>query len=153
MAPKIKRPSDSVGNQKYEWLNCPKNMDECFYDLEFVKCEYNEEKRKYYVTFKILDTDTRLKKGSEVSYTLDPYQQFAETYFWNGVFYIYLVCRGREISKEAVEKLKPKCDAILAKLSAEDGPCVGGACSVRIRRFEKDGKDKTDWSWAPLSAE
>jgi hypothetical protein len=148
----IKAPNKkSLASTSYVYLDLPKGMDECFYDLELAEFKMTKEENKYVAVFKVLDTDTKVRKGTMISHLMDPYQKFAETYFWRDVFTIYATCRGKEPTRELLEKLADKHQAILDKLI--DGKGVGGSCNVQIRSYEKDGKTKTQKTWAVLSTE
>lgn len=152
MPKRIKPPNkETVASQSYTYLDLPKSMEECFFDLELVEIKLTDNEDKYAAVFKVLDTDTKIRPGTEVSHLMDPYQKFAETYFWRDIFTIYAVCRGKEADKELLEKLADKHETILEKLT--DGAGVGGSCTVRMRRYEKDGKSRTQKTWAPLSAD
>lgn len=152
MAKRIKPPNkETVAGKTFVYLDLPKSMEDCFYDLELTEFKLTENEDKYVAVFKILDTDTRLKKGTEINHLLDPYQKFAETYFWRDVFNIYACVRGKEPTKELLETLANKHQKVLDKLA--DGAGVGGSCTCRIRSYEKDGKLRTQKTWEPLSAE
>jgi hypothetical protein len=151
MAKKIKPPSDSVGAQQYQYIDLPSSMEDCYYDLELVEFKLSDDESKYFAEFKVLDTDTKVRKGSSVSHSMDPYQKWAETYFWRDVFTIYLVTKGKEASKELIDALKPKHQKILDKMV--NGQGVGGCCTARLKAYEKDGERKYSRSWEPLSAE
>lgn len=145
----IKPPSDAVAGQNYQYLDLPKSMEECFYDLELI--EFKAVDSKFFAVFKVLDTDTKVKKGAEISHQLDPFQKFAETYFWRDLFNIYLTTRGREATKDAIEDLKPKHKKILKRM--EEGAGVGGSCKCTIESYAgEDGERKTKKSWEPLGA-
>lgn len=151
MSKKIKGPNrDTVAATNYQYLDLPKSMEECFYDLELVDFKLTENEDKYVAVFKILDTDTKLRKGTEISHMMDPYQKFASTYFWRDVFTIYCVCGGKEADKEHIDALVDKSSKVLARLT--NGKRTGGSCTVRMRRYEgKDDKPRTHKDWAPLS--
>lgn len=152
MAKKIKAPNKAtVASKTYTYLDLPKTMDDCFYELELKEVKLTDNEDKYVAVFEVLDTDTKVRKGTEISHLMDPYQKFAETYFWRDIFNIYCVTRGKEPTKERLEVLADKHQKTLDKLV--DGAGVGGQCRVDIRSYEKDGERKTQRTWSTMSAD
>lgn len=151
MSKRIKPPNkDTVAGKNYTYLDCPKSMDECYYELELLDCKLTDNEDKYVCVFKVLETDTKVRPGTEISHMMDPYQKFAETYFWRDMFTIYAVCRGKEADEKLLKKLSDKHEAILAKMV--DGAAVGGTCVCHIKSFEKEGRMRSIKTWEPLSA-
>ena len=155
--PKIKGPNqETVAGKNFIYLDLPKSMDNCTYDLELVEIKMNDDEDKYIAVFKVLSTDTKVKVGSDISHMMDPFQKFADTYFWRDMFTIYLVVRGKEPTKERLEALAAKyADSkkalkFLDKLIADEFKMVGGTCTCAIRSYEKDDKRKTVREWSTL---
>lgn len=159
MAKKMKTPNqDTVAGKAYQWLDLPKNMENCTFDLQLKEFKLKEETEdKYFAVFEVLETDTKVKKGSSISHAMDPFQKFAETYFWRDVFTIYLVTRGKEATEGRIKKLAAKydtpdlCKEFLQNMVDNEFGCIDGSCTVDIRSYEKDDKRKTAKEWTPLS--
>jgi len=152
---KIKGPNkETVASKNYIYLDLPTSMDDCFYDLKLKTVKLTENEDKYVAVFEVLDTDTKVRKGAEISHMMDPYQKFAETYFWRDIFTLYCVTRGKEASEENIKPLVDKSDKILEKVTSEDFKGVGGACTCRITSYtNKEDQRKTRREWSPLDAE
>lgn len=162
MGKKLKAPNaDSMKpSRKFQYLDCPKDEAQCYYDLELAEWKYIEDASKFVAEFKIIDTDTKLSAGSIASQMLDPYQDFAETYFWKDIFALSITLGGKSISEKRIAKLlkvySPKYlksldeDALVADLQERFDARVGGQVKLTIQRYEKNGKSKTSKLWEPL---
>lgn len=160
MAKRIKKPTkDSVrAGKQFTYLNCPKNMDSCFYELELKELKETEQGDKLVFVFNVISTDTKEREGTEISHLLDPFQKFAETYFWREVFGLCITLSGKEIEQERIDKLRKRlnkieCESIAEIIEfAEANGCEVGRCArAKFKRFNKDGKDKTRLDWEPMT--
>jgi hypothetical protein len=149
---KIKKPSSSVGGGNYQYLDLPESMDDCYYVLRLTEFKLSQNADKFFAVFEVLETDTKVKPGQEVSLVLDPNQQFAETYFWRDLHSVVLALRGMKVtSKRLVATAEKHTDDLLkAKAIIKyASKYVGNTCRVDIVRFEKGGKSRTARKWAP----
>jgi hypothetical protein len=168
MGKKIKGPSSKgLGPSKqFQYLNIPDGEIEVYYDLQLKEFKYIEDASKYVAVFAITATDVeKYKVGSEVSVLLDPYAEFAETYFWRDLFAMVITSGGKEITDKRIEKLREKCaelvadlqkkriddDAYVAAITELLQSKVGGESRCTVKRFERNGKQKTMQVWEPLS--
>lgn len=163
MAKKLKAPNaqSMKPGKKFQYLDCPKDEDQCYYDLRLVDFKWIEDASKFAFEFEILDTDTKLKVGSTASTLLDPYQDFAETYFWKDVFALSITLKGKAISEKRIAKLlkvySPKYlksldeDGMVEDLTARFADRINGEVKLTIERREnKYLKIKTYKTWEPL---
>jgi len=148
---KYRKPSDRVDAKQYIYLNIPKNMDSCFYKLEFLESKENDKGEKLVLVWKVLETDTNVEVGSEISQMLNPNQEFAETYFWTELFNTVIAARGKKPSDKRRAKLKPKHENILDKALKNTLIEKGTTVQVSYERFEKKGKSRTAQDWQPYS--
>ena len=138
MGKKIKAPNaqSMKPSRKFQYLDCPKDENECFYDLRLTDFKFIEDASKFVFEFEVLDTDTKLKVGSSASQLIDPYQDFAETYFWKDVFALSITLKGKSITEKRIAKLmkvySPKYlksldeDAMVEDLVARFTDRIGG---------------------------
>jgi len=153
MSPRIPKPNkDGLTGKQYQYLDLPKSMEECYYELELVKFDETDKGDKFAAEFKILDTDTRLKgKASEL---LDPGQKYAETYFYRTLFSIVCALENKELTKKRVSKLSKKRKELIADLT--DGKYDGKTCRLDITSLGEDedsGRRKTKKIWSALENE
>lgn len=160
MAKKIKAPNqETVAGKNYLYLDLPRDMDNCSYDLEFKEFKLTDNEDKYVAVFEVIDTDTKIKKGADISHMMDPFQKYADTYFWRDIFTIYLTTRGKEATEARIKKLAAKydnpaaCMEFLQNMVDNEFGCIGGTCNCSIRSYEKDDKRKTAREWTPLSVD
>ena len=151
MPKKIKAPNREgiKPSNQFQYLDIPKDQDSCFYNLKLVEFKYIDEADKYVAEFEVLDTDTKQHIGSKVSHMMDPFQKFAETYFWKDIFALHITLKGKAITQKRLDALLEDHEAALKVLSS--GKRNGCVCRCSIKRYTRDGKDKTMRTWEPAT--
>jgi hypothetical protein len=146
MAKKMKGPGEIKVSKQYAYLDLPKDMEECFYELELQEVKEIGEVGNIAFVWNVLDTDTRVKVGSEINLVLYPFQKLAHVYFWRELLSLQLVLRGKDVTQDNMDKVVPKAKKILKKFM--DGEYNERSARLEIKSYNNEAGDaKTRRNW------
>jgi len=146
-----KKPGEIKVGQKFQYVELPKGMDECYYELELKEVKELDSGNEAFV-FEIMDTNTKQKVGSETSCILNPNQKLASIYYFKEMFAIHCALNGKEFTQKRVDKMTAKYKTIKKSFLASEEH-VGKRAKLVIESYEnKDGETKTRRTWEPLES-
>jgi hypothetical protein len=162
MARKVKSPGDIKIGKKFDYLDLPENMSECFYVLKLKEAKEVGEAGNLTTVWEVLDTDTNFKIGADINKMLYPFQRLAEIFFWGEVIKMRIALGGKEVTQKRVDKWSAKYTKMMKSASSEDaarivcdslGEHAGSTVRCVIKSYEKQDKTRgTRNYWEPENA-
>lgn len=151
MGRKLKGPGELKVGKKFQYLDLPKNMEECFFDLELQEVKELDSGNIAF-EWTVIDTDTKVKVDSIISSMLYPFQKLAEVYFWKELFAIAIALEGKEFTQKRVDKKKRVYKKVRKAFMNNDEKYIGQRARCVLKtRIKEDGETTVDRVWEALT--
>lgn len=150
MGRKLKGPGELKVGKKFQYVDLPKNMEECYFDLELQEVKELDSGNIAF-EWTVIDTDTKVKIDSTISSMLYPFQKLAEVYFWKELFAIAIALEGKELTQKRIDKKKAAYKKVQKAFMNNDEKYIGKRLRVSLKtRLNDDGETRTDKTWEPI---